>query len=140
MRAGHLAKSSLDRPPGGTDILLASSMVMRIGRIILTFLVALSLSMAPLAGAFAAAQDESAASEVIVTSGHDCCDHESMPTSPMPNECQASAGCLAKCFSLYGLELSGPTLSPPVGGSKSYFASDPVDARSSSPPFRPPRV
>ena len=114
---------------------------MRIGRIVLTFLVALSLSMAPLARAFAVpSQDEPAASKVIVTSGHDCCDHESMPTSPMPTECQASAGCLAKCFGLYGLELSGPTLSPPVGGPKSYFASDPIDARTASPPFRPPRA
>src|SRR5215813_13375804 len=115
-------------------------MHMRIGRIILTFLVTLSLSMAPLAGVFAMPQDEPVASEVVVTSGHDCCDRQSMPTSPMPNECQASAGCAAKCFSFYALELSAAALAAPVGGPKSYSASDPVHARATSPPFRPPRA
>jgi hypothetical protein len=118
-------------------------MFMRIGRIILTCLVALSLSMAPLAGAFAMSQDEPAvpeASEVVVASAHDCCDPADMPASPMTTECQASAGCLAKCFGLYALELSGPTLPPPTGGTKSYSASDPVYARAASAPFRPPRA
>jgi hypothetical protein len=139
----RLAKSSLDRPTGTTDIPAALSMFMRIGRKILTFLVALSLSMAPLAGAFAVAQDEPAvpeASEVVVASTHDCCDPADMPTGPMTNECQASASCLAKCFGLYALELSGPTLPPPTGGTKSYSASAPIYARDASPPFRPPRV
>ena len=116
---------------------------MRIGRIILTFLVALSLSMAPLAGAFAVAQDEPAvpeASEVVVASAHDCCDPADMPAGPVTSECQASAGCFAKCFSFYALELSGATLPPPIGGTKSYSANDPVYARAASPPFRPPRV
>jgi hypothetical protein len=118
-------------------------MFMRIGRIILTFLVTLSLSMAPLGAVFAMSQDEPAvpaASEPVVTSAHDCCDPADMPASPMTTECQASAGCLAKCFGLYALELSGPTLPPPIGGTKSYSASDPIDARAASPPFRPPRV
>jgi hypothetical protein len=117
---------------------------MRIGRIILTFLVALSLSMAPLAGAFAVPtdvpQDEPAVSEVVVASAHDCCDPANMPAGPVTSECQASAGCFAKCFSFYAIELSGATLPPPIGGTKSYSASDPVDARAASPPFRPPRV
>jgi hypothetical protein len=118
-------------------------MFMRIGRIILTFLVALSLSMAPLAGAFAISQDEPAvpeASEVVVASAHDCCDPADIPTGPMTNECQASAGCLAKCFSFYALEFSGAPLAAPIGGTKSYSPSAPIYARPTSPPFRPPRV
>jgi hypothetical protein len=115
-------------------------MHMRIGRTILTFLVTLSLSMAPLAGVFAMPQDEPAASEVVVASAHDCCDPADMPSSPMTTECQASAGCIAKCFGLYALELSGATLAAPLGETKSYAASDPVHARATSPPFRPPRA
>jgi hypothetical protein len=140
MRAAHLAKSSLDRPSGTTDIPTALSMHMRIGRMILTFLVTLSLSMAPLAGVFAMPQDEPAESELVVISAHDCCDPADMPSSPMAKECQASAGCFAKCFSLYALELSAAALAAPIGGTKSYFASDPVHARATSPPFRPPRA
>jgi hypothetical protein len=118
-------------------------MFMRIGRIILTFLVALSLSMAPLGAVFAMSQDDPAmpaASEPVVASAHDCCDPADMPASPMTTECQASAGCLAKCLSFYALEFSGATLVAPIGGTKSYSPSDPVHARAASPPFRPPRV
>src|SRR5262245_18270292 len=98
---------------------------MRIGRTILTFLVALSLSMAPMAGAFAFQKDEVAASSVVVASAHDWCSDEGMPSNPAMNECQASAGCLAKCFSFHALEFSGTTLPSPIGETNSHFANAP---------------
>jgi hypothetical protein len=113
---------------------------MHIGRTILTFLVALSLTMAPMAGAFALQNDEVAASSEAVASAHACCPDEGMPASPATNECHASAGCLAKCFSFHALEFSGATLPAPIGGTKSYFASGPIHSHTASPPFRPPRV
>src|SRR6266568_1331641 len=93
-----LAKSSLDQPNPTTDIPAASSMSMRIGRTILTFLVALSLAMAPGAGAFAMQKDEVTASNVVVASAHDCCDDEGMPADHVMKDCQASAGCATKCL------------------------------------------
>src|SRR5258708_31827866 len=66
----RLAKSSLDRPDPTTDIPAASSMSMRIGRTILTFLVALSLAIAPVPGAFAMQKDEVTASNEVVPSAH----------------------------------------------------------------------
>jgi len=137
---GGLAKSSLDRPTGTNDIPAALRMCMRIARMILTFLVGLSLAMVPVAGAFAVHKAEVAASNAVVASSHDCCDDEGTPADHTMKECQASAGCAAKCFNFYAVEFSGPTLPAPIGGTKSQFASDPIYSRTTSPPFRPPRV
>jgi hypothetical protein len=115
-------------------------MSMRIGRTILTFLVALSLAMAPVAGAFALQKGEPTASNEVVASPHDCCDDEGMPADHVMKECQASAGCTAKCFSFYAVEFSSATLPSPIGGTKSYFASGPFCSQTGSPPFRPPRI
>ena len=131
---------------------------MRIGRIILTFLVAASLAMLPMAGAFAVPTDEptisdvvaapahegcdhqSIASDVVVASAHDCCDHESMPADHVMKECQASAGCVAKCFNFYAVVFSGVTIPSPIGGTESHFVSNPFYSQTASPPYRPPRV
>jgi hypothetical protein len=113
---------------------------MRIGRTILTFLVALSLAMAPVAGAFALQTGEPTASNEVVASAHDCCDDEGMPADHVMKECQASAGCTAKCFSFYALEFSSVTFPSLIGGTKSYFASNALCSQAASPPFRPPRI
>jgi hypothetical protein len=115
-------------------------MSMRIGRTIVTFLVALSLTMAPVAGAFALQMSELTASTEVVASAHDCCDDEGMPADHMMKDCQASAGCAAKCFSFYALEFSSATFPSPIGGTKSYSASNALWSQTGSPPFRPPRI
>src|SRR6266436_1866143 len=136
----RLAKSSLDQPNPTTDIPAASSMSMRIGRTILTFLVALSLAMAPVAGAFVMQKDEVTASNVVVASAHDCCDDEGMPADHVMKDCQASAGCTTKCFNVYGELFSSAMIVPPNGGTEAPFVSKPFYSQTTSPPFRPPRV
>ena len=129
---------------------------MRIGRTIVSFLVALSLTMLPLAGAFAGHSDESAdsdaviasadehcdhesmGSEVVVASSHDCCDHQSIPADHMMKECNAS--CAAKCFSVVAPLFSGVAIPPPTGGATSPFVSNSFHSQATSPPYRPPRV
>lgn len=113
---------------------------MRIGRTILAFLVALSLAMLPMAGAFAVPGDEPMSSDVGVASAHDCCDHESMPADRMMKDCQASAGCAAKCFNFYAVVFSGVAIPSPIGGTESRFVSNPFCSQTTSPPYRPPRV
>ena len=113
---------------------------MRIGRPILAFLVALSLALLPMAGAFAVPSDEPMASDVVVASAHDCCDHESMPADHVMKECQASAGCTAKCFNVYALVFSGVTIPSPICGTESHFVSNPFCSQTASPPYRPPRA
>jgi hypothetical protein len=107
-------------------------------RTLLTFFVALSLAMLPMAGAFAVPKHEVTTSEVVVTSAHDCCDES--PAGPMVKECQASAGCFAKCFNFFAVMFSGATIPPPISGAVSPFASEPFCSQTASPPFRPPRV
>jgi hypothetical protein len=136
----RLAKSSLDQPNPTTDIPATLSMSMRIGRTILTFLVALSLAMAPAAGVFAMQKDEVTASNVVVASAHDCCDDEGMPADHVMKDCQASAGCATKCFNVYGELFSSATMVPPIGGTEAPFVSKPFYSQTTSPPFRPPRA
>jgi hypothetical protein len=131
---------------------------MHIGRTILVFLVAVSVVMLPTAGAFALPGDEptvsdaviasadhrcdheSMASEVVAASSHDCCDHQSIPADHMMKECNASAGCAAKCFSVVALLFSGVAIALPTGGTASPFVSNPFYSQTASPPYRPPRV
>jgi hypothetical protein len=131
---------------------------MRIGRTLLAFLVALSLALLPMAGAFALPSDEptgsdavvtsdhdhcdhaSLGSEVMVASAHDCCDHQSIPADHMMKDCNASAGCAAKCFSVVALVFSGVAISSPSDGTESHFISKPFYSQTASPPYRPPRA
>jgi len=129
---------------------------MRLGRTILSFLVALSLTMLPMAGAFAVPSDEpmdsdvviasadhhcdheSMGSEVAIASSHDCCDHQSIPADQMMKECNAF--CAAKCFSVVALLFSVAAIAPPIGGTISPFVSNSFHSQATSPPYRPPRV
>src|SRR6266540_6549310 len=134
------AKSSLDRATGPINISAGSSNCMRIGRTILTFLVALSLVMLSIAGAFAVPSDEPTVSDAAVASAHDCCDHESMPADHVMKDCQASADCIAKCFNFYAVVFSGMAIPSPIGGMESRFVSNPFYSQTATPPYRPPRV
>jgi hypothetical protein len=132
---------------------------MPIARTILTFLVALSLAMLPLARAFVASGHEAMASEVVVASAahedcghaaiasdvlvasaHECCGHEAVPADHAMQGCPASADCIAKCFSFYGVLFSEQAIPSPIGGTESRFVSNPFHSQRGSPPFRPPRV
>src|SRR5262245_43192560 len=136
----RLAKSSLDRPTGPIDSPAISSNCMRIGRTILAFLVALSLALLPMAGAFAIPSDAPMASDVGVGPAHDCCDHESTPADHVMKECLASAGCTAKCFNFYAVVFSGVAVPSPTGGAEPLFVSNPFHSQTASPPYRPPRA
>jgi len=130
---------------------------MHTGRTILVFLLALSLAMLPMARAFIVSGDQAVASEavvasaqedcdhtamgsdVVVTSGHDCCDHEMIPPHPMKG-CPGSGDCIAKCFGLYAVVFSSTALACAIGGTEPGFVSSPFHSRTASPPFRPPRA
>jgi hypothetical protein len=131
---------------------------MRIGRTILAYLVATSLAIVPMAGAFVVPGDEPIMSDVVAGSAHEGCDHQSiaseevvgasahdccdqsMPADNAMKGCPASADCIAKCFSFYGVLFSEEAIPPPTGGTESRFVSNPFHSQRGSPPFRPPRV
>ena len=108
-------------------------------RTVFITLVALSVALLPVAGAVAVPMDEMTVSDEVVASAHDCCDHESMPADQM-KDCQASAGCTAKCFNFYAVVFSGVAIPSPIGGTESHFVSHAFHSETASPPFRPPRV
>lgn len=142
--------SSLDRFKCTPNIPTASGtcISMRIGRTILAFLIALSLATLPIAAA-AVQRQEATAANSVVSSAHDCCDHigmlanqvdhDRMPADDAMNECQAAAGCYAKCFDFYGVALSSATIHPLLAGMDSIFVSHTFSPPTGSPPFRPPR-
>jgi hypothetical protein len=112
---------------------------MRIGRTILALLVAVSLAMVPIVGAFSMPNEQVPASEPAITSAHHCCD-EDTPADHAMKDCQAAAGCFAKCFTFYAVEISSPMIHPATGGKESIFADQAVLSPAGSPPFRPPRA
>lgn len=108
-------------------------------RVIVALLVALSVAMLPVAGGIAAPASVPSNSK-LVTSAHDCCDHDGMPSDDMTKDCQAAAGCASKCFSLYDGMFASPVPHPPVTRAKASFGTEPFRSQEGNPPFRPPRV
>src|SRR5437763_13586553 len=88
-------------------------------RTIFVLLVIGSVAMLPVAGAVAIPNDEIAVSDEVVVPAHDCCDHEGMPAGTTRKDCQAAAGCTAKCFSVCGVMFSSPMIRPASGAKPS---------------------
>ena len=124
---------------------------MSIFRAVLAALIALSVALGPAAGGFAvASMTESPKAgppsksletpQITELSAADCCDHDGMPVGSMNDKCQAAAGCAAKCFSLYGITFSAVVLPPDIGEPEPLMASQSLDSRTGTPPFRSPRA
>jgi len=123
---------------------------MRIFRAVLAALIALSVALGPATAGFAVGLEApkiggpSKLPETPKTpqlSSMDCCDHDGMPMAPMNNnDCQAAAGCAAKCFSLYGIVFSGVVPPPEIGEPEPLMASQSLNSHTGTPPFRPPRA
>ena len=124
---------------------------MRIFRAVLAVLIALSVALGPATAGFAVASlvevpkaglasKSSETSKTSQLSAADCCDHDGMPVDPMSNNCQAAAGCAAKCFSLYGIMFSAVVLPPDIGEPVPLMATQSLDSHTGTPPFRPPRT
>jgi hypothetical protein len=111
---------------------------MSIGRTILTFVLAFSVAVLPIGGGMTSSAAAPEVSEVT-TSAHDCCDHDEMPINKM-KDCQATAGCVTKCFSVCGVVWSIPIAHPPLTGAELPFVAEAYHSQSASAPFRPPRA
>lgn len=115
---------------------------MRIARIMLAAVVALSVAMLPAAGGFAAGSYtmEVSAPEVMPDCGH----HHHAPidkTQKRTNDCASMAGCALKCFNFNGITFFGIAFSSPAGVALDPIRmSDDIPPRMDGLPFRPPRV
>jgi hypothetical protein len=119
---------------------------MQIGRTILAFLVALSLTAN--AGGFAEYRNASAGSSLVVTFSHDCNgdvaegiqeDHDRILAKDGMNDCQTSASCYAKCFNFCGLTCPWAALQPLFVDAELEFTSRVLSPPAGTSPFRPPR-
>ena len=119
---------------------------MAIARTIVAIWVAVSVALLPIAGGMAVASAPTATAKATVVSMPECCDHddgmamEHPSMNDMGNECQANAGCVAKCFSLCGAMFWGPILHPPIAKGEPSPWTQPLRSQVGNPPFRPPRV
>src|SRR2546428_297661 len=94
---------------------------MRTRRIILTFLVAMSLALLPMAGAFAVPKDEVTGSDEVVASAHDCCDDEDSPMRSLN---------MYRKFALAGAVLAAAvTLTSTAFAGANDYAFEPVKAQ-----------
>lgn len=110
-------------------------------RAFVAVIVALSVALPPMLGNAAFATNVAPATDqVAISPSHDCCDQDDMPTGmPMAN-CQAAAGCAAKCFSLYGPVDAAVSLGAAVAEMAPPLIPQIFRPQSAALPFRPPRV
>lgn len=110
-------------------------------RIIVAVLVVLSVVLPPMAGNMAFATTHASPSEGVgVSASHDCCDSDGMPAGdPMAN-CQAAAGCAAKCFSMYCPVDSAISFEKVLPHIALAFMAESLLSQSAIPLFRPPRT
>jgi hypothetical protein len=109
------------------------------GRTVLIALIALAVTMAPLAGAFAMA-GANASESAAVSMQHDCCDQEDLPASKGMDDCHASAGCSFVCFNISGPLSAETILQPPLAAAEYLPASETFVSHGTAPPLPPPRV
>jgi hypothetical protein len=113
---------------------------MVVARTILAFLIALSVATLPAAGALGLGSKPAMASMNPVLTEHDCCDDSGMPMIDMTKDCQAAAGCAAKCFSVYGLSSWEGVFGPLPSAPEPLLVASGLPQLLGMPPFRPPRV
>jgi hypothetical protein len=110
---------------------------MAIVRIILAFLISLSVATLPVAAgtSFNLKPPDVSASQPM----DDGCPHAGDPGNKAAGDCASM--CALKCFNFYGPALSDPALLPIGTGSiVSLLASQTPRSQSAGTPFRPPRV
>lgn len=113
---------------------------MRIGRIIFTALIALSVATLPAAIGFAAGA--TTAMEISASQAMPDCDHHHNggKTQKSMDDCASMAGCALKCFNFTGTILADIAYSPPASAAlKPARTSSNISSLMGSPPFRPPR-
>jgi hypothetical protein len=110
-------------------------------RILLIVLIALAVTMAPIAGALAmAGANAVAAKSAAVSMQHDCCDNDDLPASKIMDNCRAAAGCSFACFSIAGPLSTATFVAPPLAAADYLAVTETFRSHGSAPPLPPPRV
>jgi len=118
--------------------LIAPAMTMI--RAILVTVIALSVAMLPAVGGASMAMKSVDMAPVSAADGMDCCPHKSIPSDKAVDDCCSMATCALKCFGFPGASFSEIVFPVFAASLNAFLGSNPSDAQTGSPPFRPPRV
>ena len=116
---------------------LQSRSTMKIYRIILALLIALSVATLPVAGGIATIAQSA---DISMAASMDGCDRPVMPCHKAIDDCQSMASCALKCFNFSAMSFSIVPFQVVLADRTPGFAAAPFRGQTSSPPLRPPRV
>src|SRR5262249_47932354 len=134
----HLPKSSLDHTGVKPAILRWLGRFMSHARIILAFLVALSVAVLPAAAGTGVELKPTSMSDMSAM-GDDCCPPEDNPCGKAMGDCTSMAACALKCFGFSDTAYSIVAFPSIPVSLNSPFESNSFRSQIGSPPFRPPR-
>jgi hypothetical protein len=112
---------------------------MNLGRTILALLIALSVAMLPAVGAAGLGVKPADMVDMSAMEDMDCCPPDANPCKDM-DKCASMAACALKCFSASQPSFSAIIFPSQLASLTPSLGTDPFHSRTSSPPFRPPRV
>ena len=121
---------------------------MKVARTIFALLIALSVAVLPAAGGAAAVAKSTemsdmaamADSETAAIDDMDCCPHPANPSDKAMDKSACMAMCALSCFTFGGADVSAIIFPPHQARLIWALATNPFNAQTGSPPFRPPRV
>ena len=113
---------------------------MRVSRIVLALLIALSVAVLPAAGGVAAVAKSAEMAGTAAIDDMDCCPHTPNPCDKAMDRASCMATCALKCFTFGGAAESTVFFSSQQARLCPASATNPFNSRTGSPPFRPPRV
>ena len=121
---------------------------MRVGRIILALLIALSVAVLPAASGVAVAAKSIAMSDMAAMDhadmaamdDMDCCPHPANSSDKAMDKSACVAMCALSCFTFGGADVSAIIFPPHQAQLIWALATNPFNSQTGRPPFRPPRL
>jgi hypothetical protein len=119
---------------------LLFSCSMKIGRIILALMIALSVAMLPAAGGGSAVMKSIDSTDMAAMEDMDCCPHKASPCDMAMDGCASMAAC-ALTWLTFSDTASSPVIFPSrLAQLNPALGTSPFKSQTGIPPFRPPRV
>jgi hypothetical protein len=118
---------------------------MNVVRIMFALLIALSVAVLPAASGVvvtSAAMSDVAVDhqDMAAMDDMDCCPHQTNPGGKAMDKSTCMAICALSCFTFGGADVSAIMFAPHQARLIWALATNPFNAQTGSPPFRPPRV
>jgi hypothetical protein len=121
---------------------------MKVGRIILALLIAVSVAVLPVARGVAAVATSTdmthmaaiGAADAAAMDDMDCCPHQPNPGDKATDKSACMAICALGCFTLGGTAVSTIVVQSQQARLSFALNTNPLGSQAGRPPFRPPRI